>query len=240
MRMSALSLVSSILVPGCGDNAGNGGADAGGPDASAASAYPSAAVLALLDEHIAQLGGAAGMIAGHPGDREATGFYLFPGLDPGTLAIFAGPLVMACSTAMSYDEYCGDGDLYCSQIVCTGQGAGWIMHLRLQQPTTSGEFQFTTATIDNSWMDMDVGTDFTIAAAITGPGGVDFSFTGSGRMDPEAMELTKTYPSLVEAGPLVITFTETPMSQTGEAKVGTETVATTDATGKLVLSEACQ
>jgi hypothetical protein len=232
MNRPAILLGSLLLASACDDDG----------SATAEPSCPSAEILAVLDEHIAQLGGAGQMLSGHPGAREATGFFLFPGLDPGTVAIFAGPLVMECSTPMSYDEYCGGGEeIYCSQIECTGEGTGWIFHFRLPGPHTSGEFQFASATIANHWAEGARGTTFDIAASITGPGGLDFSFTGEGRMEPEEAQITETYPSLVEGGALTVTFSETPTSHSGEVTVGGQVVATADPdTGRLVPSDACQ
>ncbi len=238
--MRFVPLLALVLMVACGDD-GQAGVDAGSADATpAANMCPPAEALAVIDEHISQLGGAAEMLAGHSGPTEATGFFLFPGLQSGVLALFAGPLVMTCSSPMSYDEYCEAP--YCSQIECTGQGAGWIYHFRLSPaPLVSGDFTLAEATMDNAWSDGDSGTDFTIGATVNGPGGTDYSFTGHGRMAMDALELTETYGKLVEAGDLTVTFHESATAHSGEAKVGGTTVATADpTTGKLTLTGPCQ
>jgi hypothetical protein len=232
-----LALVVGLLACSCGGESSPGLPDAGPPEGPC----PSPEILAVLDDHIAQLGASGEMPAGHPGEREATAFFLFPGLESGTAAILAGPLVMSCSSAISYDEYCGKEEGYCSQIECTGEGASWIMHLRLAGRLVIGEWELISATVDNHWAEGQLGTTFTIAADITGPGGTDFSFSGEGTMDPQAVMITETYPSLLGDGSLTVTFTETPTSHAGQVTVDGDLVATADpGSGLLVLSGRCQ
>jgi hypothetical protein len=227
MTMKRWIMVAAALAA-CGDN--NNGDDDGAPDA-AMSACLEADQLAALNEHAEALRFSAAMLAGHPGAREAVGFFDFVDLDVQRAAVFAGPLVMECSEPSSYDPYC-EKDGLCSQIECTGQGTGWVMHFYLQAAT--GAYQ--TATVDTTWADGDDG----VTVAIASDAGV-WSVAGSGRMDADSVEVDETYAQLAPGGDVVLTIRDTSEGvHGGEITVGGEVAATVDVDGIYVASEACR
>ncbi len=227
--MKALNwlVVSGTLLCGCAGN-GDDGDDEGDGSCLGVDA------LAKLNTHAEDLRVSAAMLAGHPGPREAIGFFRFVGLEVQRTAVYAGPLVMACTEPLVYDEFCEEDGL-CSQIECTGDGAGWEMHFGLQMPTT-GEVAYQSATVDTAWAD---GADG-IAVAMAADAG-DWSMTGSGAMDTESFELEETYPSLRAGGPTVLTIADTSEGvHGGTITIGGEVVAEVDVDGIYVPTAACQ
>jgi hypothetical protein len=200
---------------------------------------PSAEVLAAIDQHAHDLVATAGLLAGHPGPSEANGFLLAPGLPspPAISAVFAGPLIMPCSAPLSYDPYCEEGR--CSQIECTGEGAGWIMHFWLQPASMSGDWDFDDVTVDSLWIDGNPGLTFDIATVSTGPDGVDMSMTGNGEMDLGGMTVTETFPALHDAGPTTLEYTDDAAGFSGQLTIADVVVATVDAGGHLVPTGEC-
>jgi hypothetical protein len=220
--MKALLSIVLALALGCGGDSDPDGGDETG--------CLEPATLTTLDMHIELMRAVAAMLAGHPGEREATGFFIFPELDVQRVAVYAGPLVETCSTAMSYDEYCEEDDL-CSQIECTGEGAGWIMHFRLAQP--AGDY--TSATVDVSWLDAATGVTFETASSAGA-----WSVTGDGAMDTTMSMTHESYPSLLAAGTIEVMVSDTSEGvHTGSVTVGGEAIATVDAAGRLVAAGAC-
>jgi|GEM_PF-4403270 len=183
--------LSLFLALGCNKPSDGEGE---GDDGSTEVVCLSEDIIAALDEHLEDIHLSGDFLRGHPYEREATLFLLAPGLPkpPGSFAMFA-TLFEECSAATLFDQYCADG--YCSQLECTGQGAGWIAHIWLEPvPLMSGGWSFASVRVENAWMDGAMGSTFTIVAEITGPEGADFSFTGSGTLDPDAVKILETFP----------------------------------------------
>ena len=227
MRLILLSLCA--LLAGCSDDGGSS-SDVTCLDAEA---------LALLDQHAEHMRVAAAMLATHPGPREATGFFLFPGLGVQRIAVFAGPLVMECSTAMSYDEFCEEDGL-CSQIECTGVGTSWEMHFRLAAPIAD-DISYQTAAVDTAWSEGDDGITFDMVSKATGADDRDWSMTAHGRMDTDTVDLEETYAGVVPDAVTVLTMADDSAgTHTGSITVDGEIVAEPDASGKFVAIEACR
>lgn len=190
--------------------------------------------LARLDEHAEALRFSAAMLAGHPGPREAIGFFVFPGLEVQRAAVYAGPLVMECADALLYDEYCEEDGL-CSQIECTGAGTSWEMHFRLQAPVAA-EISYESATVDTAWSDGDDGITFTITSEAG-----DWSMTATGRMDTDSLELTEELPGLVVDATTTLTIMDdSEGNHGGSITIDGEIVAAPDADGQYVAVEACR
>ena len=217
---SSLILLAAIL-PACG-------ADDSGGDPSCLDAD----TLDMLSQHAEKLRASAAFLAGHPGETEAIGFFEFPELSVERASVYAGPLIMVCSDPLVYDEYCEEDGL-CSQIECTGDGAGWEMHFRLMDAAEGYE----TATVDTAWADGDTGITY-VTAADAGM----WSLTGSGRMDVDTAEMEETYPDLVEGATVTLTLTETSDGDHGgQLELDGEVIATPDATtGALVPAGDCR
>ena len=200
---------------------------------------PSAEVLAAIDQHAHDLVATAGLLAGHPGASEANGFLLAPGLPapPAISAVFAGPLIMPCSAPLLYDPYCEEGR--CSQIECTGEGAGWIMHFWLEPAFTADDWDFDDVTVDSLWVDGDPGITFDIATVSTGPDGVDMSMMGDGAMDLDGMTVTEVFANLHDAGPTTLEYTDDAVGFSGQLTIADVVVATVDAGGHLVPTGDC-
>lgn len=229
MRLLPSILGLCGLLAACADD-GDGSSDATCLDADA---------LAHLDQHAESLRFAAAMLATHPGPREAVGFYVFPGLEVQRIAVYAGPLVMECSTAMSYDEYCEEDGL-CSQIECTGEGTSWEFHFWLDAPVAA-DISYDTATVDTAWSEGDDGITFEIASTATGADDRDWSMTGSGRMGIDSVDVEETYPGIVPGSVTVLTIADGSQgTHTGSITVDGEVVAEPDAAGTFVAVEACR
>jgi len=219
------------VVAGCGHDSGTG------PDPTPALCLDPA-LLDALDAHAQQLRFAAQLLAGHPGEREAVGFFLFPGLDVQRTAVYAGPLVEACSEPLLYDKYCEDDGL-CSRIECTGEGAGWVMHFRLQRRVT-GAVDYNAAIVDTAWADGDDGITFEIGST-AGDGDRDWSVAGDGRMDIDSVTVTETYAELAPEGSVVLTLSEEITgTHAGTITVAGQVVAIADpAAGRYRPAEGC-
>ena len=218
---------------GSGTDAGDSGTSGG-----MAAACPAADVLAAIDQHAHDLVTTAGLLAGHPSASEATGFLLAPALPspPAISSIFAGPLIMPCSTPLTYDAYCADGA--CSQIECTGDGAGWIMHFWLPAPLVSGGWTFDEVTVDVAWADGAPGVTFDIGAVSTAPNGEDMTMVGSGAMDQAGMTVTEVWANLDPAGPTTLEYTDG-AAFSGDLTIDTTVAATVDPAGHLVPTGDC-
>jgi len=199
------------VIAGCDHDAGTG------PDGTPALCLDPA-ILEVLDAHAEQLRVAAAQLAGHPGEREAVGFFLFPRLDVQRTAVYAGPLVEVCSEPLRYDPFC-EHDGLCGRIECSGQGAGWVMHFRLQQ-RVPGTVDYDRAMVDTAWADGDDGITFEMRS-IAVDGDRDWSVAGEGRMDIDSVTVTETYAGLSPQGSVVLTLSE----QIADTHAGTITVA---------------
>lgn len=226
---------ASVTATGSGGGTGGmGGTGGASSSTGGGSSCLPPDVLGLMQAHLDDLDATAGLMAGHPGELEATGFFLAPGLPrpPAVSNVFAGPLIQVCSAPMFYDPYCEEGR--CSRIECTGDGAGWIFHFYLQtEPFQSGGWSFAHANVDIAWADGATGVTFTIDVAATGPANHDWTLSGTGAMDTAQLDVTESFPSLFAAGASTLTYTDTPQGFTGALVVAGVTVATADAQGKL-------
>lgn len=225
---------------GATGGSGDGGAGALGGGGGGPTGCVDPVVLATLQEHLDSLVATAQVMAAHPGPFEATGFLLAPGLPspPAVSNVFAGPLITECATPMSYDPFC-EAEGRCSQIECTGRGAGWIMHHWVEPaPFTSGRWSFEEVRADTHWDDGASGVTFELEVAATGQG-KDWSMTGTGQMDLELMEVSEQYPGLFEAGEAEVTLSSSPEATTGAVVIEGVTVAATDAQGQLQATGDC-
>jgi hypothetical protein len=213
-----------LLLVACGDVPGEDGGD---QDLTAC--LPDD-VLAAIDRHA---------LAGHPSEAEATGFMLAPGLPapPALSASFAGPLVMTCSEALVYDLYCEAGR--CSQLECTGRGAGWRNHLWLEEPVASGGWSFEAVDVSIVWEDGASGTSFTIETEATSPDGRDASMTAEGFMGVDALTVIERFPELHPRGATVLEYTDDSAGFYGLLAIDDAVVAGVDATGHLVATGDC-
>lgn len=237
-------------VPAAGDvvaedASGDGAAvDAGGDapegkDGGGGAACVTEEVLAVLEQHIADLNEAASRLAGHGSDREAVGFLLVPGLDPGILATFAGPLVAACDGAFFYDATC-DGT-FCGQIECTGRGAGWAHYHWLDATPVdqANGWRFEEARVVTTWEEGAEEVSFTLESSATDPGGADWTLTGSGVMGPDSIEFSEDLPALLAAGAATLTVAAAPDRHSGALTVGGVEVATLTEDGALAATLPC-
>lgn len=246
------SVSSAAGAQGSGSSGGDGGAGGLGGTSSTTSAGGSGGAgqggsscvddvtLAILQAHLTELVASAQLMATHPGELEATGFLLLPGLPkpPGIISVFAGPLVQKCSAPSTYDPFCEEGR--CSQIECTGAGAGWEMHHWIEpKPLTTGEWTFDDARADTAWADGATGISFTLSAAAVGPADADWSLQGQGVMDLDLLQVTEAYPGLFAVGAATLDYSSSPQGTTGDLVVAGVTVATTDAQGHLVATGDC-
>lgn len=220
-------------------DAGDVGAGAGDGGEGGTTACVTAEVLAVLEEHVADLELAASRLAGHASDREATGFLLAPGLDPGIVAQFAGPLIAACEGPSFYVETC-DGT-FCGQIECTGRGTGWAYHSwRDATPVVQENgWRFEEARVVTTWEEGADEITFTLQSTATSAGGADWSVTGSGRMGPAAVEATAELPSLFPAGPATLTLSVTPAAHEGTLSVAGAPLATLEEDGTFTTTAPC-
>lgn len=158
----------------------------------------------VLERHITDLTGIAGLVAGHPGPTEAPSFFTAPGFDMSKVA-FAGPLVETCSQASMYDAFCEED--HCSQIFCTGLGAGWRVRTWLDPtPGIQGAFTYDSVDVDVTWADGAPGTSFVLTASAS-RGEEDWSVMGQGTMDLTTMTVEETFPGLVPGASVVLNDT---------------------------------
>lgn len=218
-----------------GGTAGTGAADGGG---SGGGSCLGADVLSTLDDHLQDVIASGSLLATHPSANEATSFFLAPGMPepPGFVATFAS-LFMPCSDPTLYDPFCEEG--HCTRIECTGEGAGWVNHAYLDStPFEAGGFSFSAATLDNAWADGATGSTFTIAATATGPGGTDWSMTGSGTLDLAGVTLQESYPNLFSAGEATLSY-DSAASPKGGVEVAGVVIAEVGVDGHLAATGAC-
>jgi hypothetical protein len=227
--MNRILLAFPLLLAACGGDDGGGSPD-GCLDAD---------VLATLDAHAESLRFSGAMLAGHPGAREAIGFFTFPGLEVQRGAVYAGPLIMECSEPLQYDEFCEEDGL-CSQIECTGAGTSWEFHFWLADPV-SGDISYETASVDTAWAEGDTGITFTSASQAIGADDRDWSFTGTGAMDVDAIDVEETYAGLIDGSVVVLTVSDDSEGNHGGAiTIDGELAAEPDADGTYTAVEACR
>jgi hypothetical protein len=195
-------------------------------------------IFAAIDQHAHDLAVTAGFLATHPSASEVTGFMLAPALPepPALAAQFAGPLIMTCSEPLLYDEFCEEGR--CSQIECTGQGAGWINHMWIEPAIDGDPWSFEEVHIHQMWSGGD-GITFDIETIASGPGGADMSLTGAGVMDTGGMSVLETFPALHRAGPTVLEYADDAGGYSGQLTIADVVVAEVDALGHLVPTGDC-
>lgn len=221
---------------GTGGSAGAGAQDGGGSGGGAGCLSPD--VLSVLDEHLSNVFASGSLLATHPSAAEATSFFHAPGLaePPGFTAIYAS-LFMQCSAPTLFDPYCEED--HCTRIECTGEGAGWVEHAYLDTPPfESGGFTFSAASVDNAWADGATGTTFTIAATATGPGGADWSVTGSGALAPSGVTLEESFPSLFSQGAATLSY-DSKATPKGGLELGGVVIAEIGPDDHLVATGAC-
>ena len=250
--MALALLVTSGLVVGCGDDgdgqAGGGGAAEGGGSAGAVPqgaggagggepACAPADVLEELNEFVAAYSDTVGLLAGQPGPSEATAFYLAPALpDPPAVSATFATLFMTCTEATTFDPYC-ELDR-CSQLECTGEGAGLDNHYYLDGTVVSGEYSFEQLDIDHHWLDGAEGTTFDMTLVASGPGGRTWDATGTGALDTDSGEIELTFAALL-GEETVLTFAVTETTHEGSLVAGGVTVASVNDEGVLVATGEC-
>jgi hypothetical protein len=156
-------------------------------------------VAAALSAHLLHVDSVMGLVVGHAGASEAIGILEVPGSE-GPVDYFS--LFMVCAEPTVYAPYCDSA--ICSQIECTGNGAAWIVHMSLDGSATSGEFSFDAASADIAWEDGTEVLSWTSSSTATGPGGLDWSSSGTGSVAPDGetwmWSLSETLPGLVDGG----------------------------------------
>lgn len=188
-------------------------------------------IFAAIDQHAHDVNATASLLATHGSQNEVTGFLLAPGLPapPALPGSFAG-LFMPCSEAVLFDEFCQEGR--CSQLECTGQGAGWIHHLWIDPAIADDRWSFDDVHVDLQWSG-DGSTTFAITTTATGPMGTNLSLTGAGAMDDDSMSVVETFPALHVAGDAVLEYAEDAGGYSGQLTIADVVVATVDAAGHL-------
>lgn len=234
MMKCLLSLPIAALVLACGDDLPDGPRS----DEDLVACLPGEVVTAL-ERHSLDLSATAGLLAGHPSAREVTGFLLAPALPfpPALSAAFAGPLVMECAEARFYEPWCEVGR--CSRIECTGHGAGWIHHLMIDRPVSTGRWYIEQAEVRVGWEDGDAGTAFVITTAAHGPSDTDVSMIASGRMDEDELLVIATFPALHPAGAVSLELAEDAAGLRGVLAIGGLVVAELDAAARMVPTGEC-
>lgn len=222
------------LVVACGGKPSGGVGD----DEDRTACLPTDVFMAL-DRHVLDLVGTAGALAGHPSESEVTGFLLAPGLPtpPALSASFAGPLVMTCSEPLVYDSFCEEGR--CSQIECTGRGAGWRNHLWLEEPVQSDGWTIEGVDVSIVWEDGATDTWFSITTTAIGPEETDMTMTGAGVMDVDELVFSEQFPGLHPAGVTRLAYTDDATGYRGQLSIDDVVVAEVDAMGSLVPTGDC-
>lgn len=195
-------------------------------DTSPATCLPDGAV-DVLQRHLEHVDSAVGLLVGHPSSVEAIAFLDAPGFE-GPLNYFS--LFQPCAEPTLYDEYCDPETGLCSQIECTGDGAGWVVHLRNGRALDAGAFHFEAITGTVAWADGSEGFDWTVASTGTDDGGIDWSTTGAGSVTPSGSSwswtLAEALPAMSPAGPADLTVEHGPSGGSGSVVIGAVTVAT--------------
>ncbi|MBL8741596.1 MAG: hypothetical protein JNK04_10895, partial [Myxococcales bacterium] len=175
--------------------------------------------------------------AGHGGTNEAAGFFLAPGLPepPAIIATFAG-LFMACTEPVLFDPFCDQGR--CTQIECTGDGAGWSYHFSLDESVSAEGFALASVNIDHHWADGDSGTTFDFATEATGPADRSWNATGNGALGLDAASIELTFPALF-GSPAALTYAVTGSSHEGSLAMGGVEIAVVGPTGTLEATGDC-
>lgn len=210
-----------------------GGSGAGGaPDCAPEE------VLLELNAFLSVFESAIEAVAGHASSNEATGFFLAPGLPqpPSTPGEFAS-IFMPCTRATLFVPYCTMGR--CTQLECTGDGAGWVNHFTLEQPLEARGFRFEELAIEHHWTDGADGTTFDYALTASGPEDRGWDATGSGALDPMSGEIELTFPALL-GGTGVLTFSASMDGYSGALLAADTAVATVSARGLLEPTDACK
>ena len=208
------------------------------PADSDATCVPDGA-FAILEAHLNHVDSVVGLLVGHPSAIEATSLVEVPGFEgPVSYATLIGP----CTEALTYDEYCDPESQLCSQIECTGAGAGWIVHQRAATTLTRGDFEFESVTSATNWADGSDGFSWT-AGSVASANGNDWSMAGSGDVvadgDSWTWTLTESLPALSTVDAMTLEVTHSPEGGSGTIDVGAVTVATIDAELNLVPTDAC-
>lgn len=214
--------------PGTGGGAVGGG-DAGGGDTGGgepASGCLTAEALAVLQDHLDAMSLSAQYLAGHPGAGEATGFLSAPALPspPAVVGFFATLIAPCDGEAFDYDPYCDGGT--CSQIGCTGEGAGWSMTTWAEEAHEGEGFSIATAEVVNTWTEGETGTDVAIAVSATGPDERDWSFVGTGVFAEDGVALEYAFDAWVAGMPASMVWSVDADGTLGEITAGDVVVAT--------------
>lgn len=229
MTKTLLLVPIAALVLACGDDI----PDEIDPDADDFMACLPAEVVDALELHVLELSATAGLLAGHPSADEVTGFLLAPGLasPPAFPAAFAGPLVMPCDEPLFYAPFCEEGR--CSQIECTGLGAGWRNHIAIDRPVSTGRWFFEAAEVVIEWQEGATGVGFDIITEARGPAGANVSMIAAGRMDEDEVRLLATFPALHRAGATTFEFVDDAAGYRGQLAIDDVVVAELDAAARL-------
>lgn len=196
-------------------------------------------VFAAIDRHALDLVSTAGALAGHASQAEATGFMLAPALPtpPALAASFAGPLVMTCSEPLVYDAFCEEGR--CTQLECTGRGAGWRNHVWLEEPVRSKDWSIESVDISLVWEEGATGTSFTIETQAIAPHGSDASMTAEGTMDVEGLRVVERFPRVQPYGITVLDYAVGDTGFRGGLAIDGVVTAEVDDSGSLVPTGEC-
>ncbi|NUP11809.1 MAG: hypothetical protein HOW73_37655 [Polyangiaceae bacterium] len=223
---------------GGASNTGGAPADGGAGGTGGGAACAPDDVLEALNVFLTDFTAATDLLSGHPGELEATGFYLAPGLPkpPGVVAVYAGPLIAPCSEPLTYDPYCEEGR--CTRIECTGDGAGWIHHFYLDGAVQSDGFSVAQLDIDHAWQDGSEGTTFELSLTAAGPEQRTWDGIGTGALEPELGSVEITFAELL-GHETVLTYSVTPSTHEGSLVTGGVEVAVVDASGMLVATGDC-
>jgi hypothetical protein len=209
-----------------GSGGAGGGGTGGGTGGAGATCLP-ADVLEVLQTHLDDMSASAQYLAGHAGAQEATALLLAPGMPnpPGISGLYA-TLIGPCTDGepSEYDPYCDQGT--CSQIGCTGEGAGWTMTTWLDEPYEGEGFSITSVEIVNTWTEGDPGTTITIAVEATGPEDRDWSFVGTGALDEDGVSLAYAFDAWVAGRAAAMDWSVTTEGTIGEITAGDVVVAT--------------
>lgn len=196
-------------------------------------------VFTAIDRHVLDLASAAGALAGHASEAEVTGFLLAPGLPapPALFASFAGPLVMTCSEPLVYESFCEEGR--CSQIECTGRGAGWRNHLWIEDPVQSEGWAIEEVDVSIIWEDGATDTWFSIATTAIGPEETDMTMSAAGVMDIDELVFSEQFPGLHPAGVTRLAYTDDATGHRGQLSIDDVVVAEVDVAGGLTPTGDC-